>query len=82
MRFHGERQPVVTVGGTTKLALDLGGVVEFYPSKRVIVRVDVGDTIIFYNNETIRRLSEPGGPAQQLGTINNFQAAIGIGFRF
>jgi Outer membrane protein beta-barrel domain len=82
MRFHGERLPGVTVDGTTKLALDLGGVVEFYPSDRFIMRIDVGDAIIFYNGETIRRLSVPVGPQQRLGTSHNLQAGIGIGFRF
>lgn len=82
MRFHGERFPGVTVNGTTKLALDLGGVVELYPSKRTIVRIDVGDTIIFYNGETIRRLSLPGGPQEQLDTGHNLQTSIGFSFRF
>lgn len=82
MRFHGERLPGVTVDATTKFALDLGGVVEFYPSGRFIMRIDVGDVIIFYDGETIRRLSVPGGPRQRLGTSHNPQAGIGIGFRF
>ena len=82
MRFHGERLPGVTVDATTKLALDLGGVVEFYPSGRFIMRIDVGDVIIFYDGETIRRLSVPGGPQQRLGTSHNLQASVGIGFRF
>ena len=82
MRFHGERRPGVTVDGTTKFALDLGSVVEFYPSKRTIVRIDVGDTIIFYNDETIRILSLPGGPQQQLGTTHHLQTSFGFGFRF
>lgn len=82
MRFHGERFPGVTVNGTTKFTLDLGGIVELYPSKRTIVRIDVGDTIIFYNDETIRRLSLPGGPQQRLGTSHSLQTSIGFGFRF
>lgn len=82
MRFHGERFPGVTVDGTTKFALDLGGALEIYPSKRTIVRIDVGDTIIFYNGETIRRLSLPGGPQLQLGTDHNLQTSIGFSFRF
>ena len=28
--------------------MDVGGVVEFYPSRRVVTRFDVGDTIIRY----------------------------------
>ena len=82
MRFHGERRPGVSVDGTTKFALDLGGVVELYPSARILVRVDVGDTVIFYNHETVRRLSLPGGPQRQLGTSHNLQTSIGISFRF
>lgn len=82
MRFHGERLPGSTIDGTTKFALDLGGVLELYPSKRTIVRIDVGDTIIFYNDETIRRFSLPGGPQVQLGTSHNLQTSIGFGFRF
>jgi Outer membrane protein beta-barrel domain len=82
MRFHGEQLPGVTVDGTTKLALDLGGVIEFYPSDRFIMRIDVGDAIIFYNGETIRRLSIPGGPQQRLNTNHNLQSSVGIGFRF
>lgn len=82
MHFHGERLPGVLINGTTKLALDVGGVVEFYPSKRTVVRLDFGDTIIFYNGEIIRRLSLPGGPQERLGTAHGLQSSIGFGFRF
>lgn len=82
MRFHGARLPGVLINGTTKFALDLGGVVEFYPSKRTVVRFDFGDTIVFYNGETIRRLSLPGGPQERLGTAHGLQTSIGFGFRF
>ena len=50
-------------------AADLGGVLEYYPSGHTVVRIDLGDTILFY-----------GGPA--LGTVHNFQPGIGVGFRF
>jgi hypothetical protein len=50
-------------------ATDLGGVLEYYPSAHTVVRVDVGDTIIFY-----------GGT--QLGTVHNFQPGIGFSYRF
>jgi hypothetical protein len=75
---------------TTSLAFDLGGVVEIYPTKRTIIRFDAGDTMV--------RLSERGvpgvfnSPVASLGTLifirspaqttHNFQASIGIGFRF
>jgi hypothetical protein len=53
----------------TVLDADLGGVLEYYPSRRTTIRIDAGDTILFY-----------GSPA--LGTVHNFQPAIGLGFRF
>jgi hypothetical protein len=49
--------------------LDLGGVMEYYPSPRTTIRIDVGDTIIFY------------GPERSRGTVHNFQPAIGFSFR-
>jgi len=50
-------------------AADLGGVLEYYPSPHTAVRIDVGDTILFY-----------GGTA--LGTVHNFQPGIGVSYRF
>jgi hypothetical protein len=50
-------------------AIDLGGVLEFYPSRRTAVRIDVGDAILFY------------GPGP-LGTVHNFQPGLGVSYRF
>jgi hypothetical protein len=53
---------------TTEFALDVGGVFEVYPTRRVAFRFDVGDTIIRF-----------GG----LGfTSNNLQITTGIALRF
>ena len=82
MRFLGLRQPGSSINGTTKFALDVGGVLEFYPSKRTVVRIDAGNTAIFFNGETVRRFSLPGGPQEQLGTGHGLQSGIGVGFRF
>jgi hypothetical protein len=38
--------PVSFTASNTHLSLDVGGVIEFYPSKLVTVRFDVGDTIV------------------------------------
>jgi hypothetical protein len=53
----------------TYAAADVGGVLEYYASPHVAVRIDIGDTIIFY-----------GGA--QLGTVHNFQPGIGVSYRF
>jgi hypothetical protein len=53
----------------TYFANDIGGVLEYYPSAHRAVRIDAGDTIIFY-----------GGAA--LGTVHNFQPGIGFSYRW
>ena len=53
----------------TVFDVDLGGVLEYHPSPRTTIRIDLGDAILFY-----------GGSA--LGTVHNFQPALGYGFRF
>jgi hypothetical protein len=74
----------------TTFAMDVGGVVEFYPTKRIITRLDFGSTIIHYGPRTINFPAfNPitGGftsqrstiPAQNRGTL---QFIAGVGFRF
>jgi hypothetical protein len=62
---------------------DLGGVVELYPSRRLITRVDLGDTIIRYGEIVVPGFSLSGAirriPPE---TRHNFQLSAGIGFRF
>jgi len=53
----------------TYFATDTGGVLEYYPSPHTTIRIDAGDTILFY-----------GGTA--LGTVHNFQPGIGFSYRF
>lgn len=73
----------------THLAFDVGGVLEFYPSRRIVTRFDVGDTIIRYGDTTVPTIFGPsGGPfIIQQSTIpgetkHNFQFTAGVGFRF
>jgi len=64
-------------------SMDIGGVVEFYISRRWIARFDIGDTVIRYgelsaqgfslSNQIVRRPPE---------THHNLQITSGIGFRF
>jgi len=74
----------------TNLVFDLGGVVEFYPSKKIVLRVDVGDTIIRYPQRKYSFLTVD--PATGATTLDSFtapsyyhrtvQVMAGVGFRF
>jgi len=62
----------------THFNLDVGGVFEVYPSRRVVLRVDAGDTIIRYGEEQLAgALSAFEGE-----TRHNFQVNAGVGYRF
>lgn len=67
----------------TDFSTDIGGVVEFYPSRRTLLRFDIGDTIIRYRKYNVSSsiLSVPylTRPAE---TRHNLQFSTGIGFRF
>ena len=52
----------------TVLAFDVGGVFEYYPSRRIVVRFDAGDTIIHHK--------------RFFPTSNSFQSSAGVGVRF
>ena len=52
----------------TNFAFDVGGVFEYYPSRKVVVRFDAGDTIIYH-----KRIFR---------TAHQFQASAGVGLRF
>lgn len=67
-------------GSQSNFALDVGGVLEYYPSRRVIVRVDLGDTIIPFGDKTINSPLPPF--TTRPGTTHNFQSSFGVGFRF
>ena len=65
--------------GETRFALDLGGVVELYPSRRSFVRFDVGDTIIPLGDTPINSALRP---PQTFGTTHNKQTTFSFGYRF
>jgi len=62
----------------TFLMLDAGAVLEYYPSHRTVLRLDLGDTILFYGSQALYR----GPSSPPLGAVHNFQPALGFGFRF
>ena len=67
----------------THFTTDVGGVLEFYPTRRIVTRFDAGDTIIRYGAQTQRNFFPP--PATftlPAATRHNFQFSAGISFRF
>jgi hypothetical protein len=64
-----------TRNGLIFFNVDVGGVLEYYPSKRTILRFDVGDTIIRYNSQQPKELNPNI-------THHNLQIGLGFGFRF
>lgn len=71
------------VGTKLYRSVDLGGVIEFYVSRRIMTRMDLGDTIIHYGEYAVSGfpVSAPilRRPPE---THHNFQFTAGIGFRF
>lgn len=76
----------------THFAFDVGGVFEYYPSRRTLIRFDAGDTIIRFGEHRVPVVLNPepipGAPAQVVvgfapsETTHNFQGSIGFGIRF
>ena len=74
----------------TSFATDIGAVVEFYPSKRIVTRFDAGDTIIYFTRRTtndfrfdpIANEFNIGPVTRPARTTHNFQFMASVGFRF
>lgn len=94
---EGDFDVVPTAGGfriernaLNGFATDVGAVLEFYPSKRIVTRFDVGDTIIHIPSRTrhfVQFDPSTGGftlvPFNIPGrTTHNFQFMTSIGWRF
>ena len=62
----------------THLMFDLGGILEYYPSPHTFVRIEGGDTVIYFGGTRLNNRPNP----DPLGTIHNFQSGAGFGFRF
>jgi hypothetical protein len=77
----GQPSPSYTYGRSNSFVLDLGGIVELYPSERNTLRIEVGDTHLFFGtrNLIIDGSSEPvsGGKMQ-----HSIQLMLGYGWRF
>ena len=63
-----------------RFTFDTGAVVEIYPTEKIIVRFDIGDTMIrfrndfFFKSSTINLVKD--------GVSHNLQLGVGVGFRF
>ena len=83
-------EPVFRKAGEMYTSVDVGGVVEFYPSRRIVTRLDLGDTIIRYgvHQEPIGTVCSSIAPCTTVvarrpaETRHNLQFSVGIGIRF
>jgi hypothetical protein len=67
----------------TYFSMDVGGVVEFYPSRNTVIRIDAGDTIIRYGTFRTFGFSLTQPVVERAPeTRHNFQLVTGFGFRF
>ena len=78
------------VSRLTNFATDFGGVLEFYPSRRLVTRFDMGDTIVHFRQRTTNGvLFNPTTGEYFLIPVfrpakntHSFQFSAGVGFRF
>jgi hypothetical protein len=77
----GQSAPVFGYSRSTNFVLDLGGIVEFYPQQHSTLRVEVGDTHLFFGtrNLNIDGATEPVGGGKMRHSI---QVVAGYGWRF
>jgi len=72
----------------TQRALDLGGVLEYYPARHWAFRWDFGDTLIFQEAGPSATVITPGSPpAPPINvlpevTVKSFQFSTGVHYRF
>ena len=73
--------PTYTYTRSTNFALDLGGIMEFYPRESSTLRIEVGDTHLYFNDRTYTvngiPVTSPGGKLQ-----HSIQCTVGYGWRF
>lgn len=85
--FGAVRPGVIHFGGTyfaqrldqkTRPMMNVGGILEYYPSRRTILRINFDDAIIYYGDA--HRFNRPS--PDTLGTVHNLQPGFGFGYRF
>jgi hypothetical protein len=77
---------ILFVDPKTEFAVDLGGVFEYYLSGRLLLRTDVGNTLIRFSGRRIVEVFDPpiGAQSSIVGkeTRHNLHVSVGVGFRF
>jgi hypothetical protein len=64
----------------TDIAVDAGGIIEFYGTHHSVFRFDAGNTSVYYR---AKNLATPDGPFRAPAFTNNaIQMTVGFGFRF
>ena len=82
---HDNNFPPFPTNRLTHFAVDLGGVLEYYPSRRTMLRFDLGHTAVFYGFKTVLA---PAGPSFFGNFVdrgfrdNGMQFTTGFGWRF
>jgi hypothetical protein len=74
----------------TDFAFDAGGVLELYPSRHAVIRIDAGDTMLRSRAHNVpgREQFTPSGPTfptifgVPAATTHNFQGSVGVAYRF
>jgi hypothetical protein len=67
---------------STEASADLGGVIEYYTSRGVILRFDLGDTVLRYGRRSVV-LTQLQPPIERGGfTTHNWQGSFGLSFPF
>jgi hypothetical protein len=73
--------PTYSYQRANNFVLDLGGIVEIYPSERSTLRIEIGDTHLFYGTRDLdvdgATEAVPGGKMQ-----HSIQLMLGYGWRF
>jgi hypothetical protein len=84
INFEGQQfvVPVFESRRKTYFSADVGGVLEFYPSRRIVTRFDFGDTMIRYGAHRASTFDAATPFVVPASTRHNFQFAAGVGFRF
>jgi len=85
LKFNGSSSSqLFRLDRSTYFSLDVGGVLEFYPSPRIVARFDGGDTMIRYGGAQVGIFFIPAipTPPAPYEFRHNFQFSAGVGFRF